>query len=62
MGNDKINNNNYEKKNTSTDIRKSPIELKKRISNKFPTTLINQKESHFSENLSKEIERIKKKF
>ena len=44
MDNDKINNNNYEKKN-ATDIRKSPIDLKKLISHKFHTTLINQKSS-----------------
>ena len=58
MDNNKIDNNN-ERKNASTVIRKTPLIPNKSNTHKFPTTFINQKGS-FSNNLSKEIERIKK--
>jgi len=59
MDNNKIDNNN-ERKNASTDIRKTPLIPNKSKIHKFPTTFINQKGS-FSDNLSKKIEKIKKR-
>ena len=60
MDNDKIN-NNYKRKNHFTEIIKAPIISKKIFSQEFPATFVNQSGSNFFDNLSKEIERIKKR-
>ena len=60
MDNDKIKKNNR-KKNNFSDIIKTPILPKKHFSQEFPTVIANQKGSTFFNNLSKEIEKIKKR-
>ena len=58
--NDKTN-KNKEKDNHSSNNVKKPILPKKHFSQKFPTTFINQRGSIFYDNLSKEIEKLKKR-
>ena len=60
MDNDKFN-NYFKRKKHFTEIRNAPIIPKKRNSQKFPTTCDNEKGSNFSDNLSKKIERSKKR-
>ena len=59
MDKNKIN-KNEDKDNHLSNNQKTSIEPKRHISQKFSTTLVNQKESIFIDNLSKEIDRYNK--
>ena len=59
MDKNKIN-KNEDKDNHSSNNPKSSIDPKRHISQKFSTTLVNQKESIFYDKLSKEIDRYNK--
>ena len=59
MDKNKIN-KNEDKDNHLSNNQKTSIDPKRHISQKFSTTLVNQKESIFIDNLSKEIDRYNK--